>query len=102
MMPCALRGNSTRSEPKSRTTYLAVERGVIVGAFEAVTWRPADPKHFPQMDKEEPGRWGFDGHAAPEEIRNLYEGRRVPDELRPPGAANPIRYVRATHQGPKQ
>ena len=68
---------------------LAVERGVIVGAFEAVTWRPADPRHFPQMHKEEPGRWGFDGHAAPKEIWDLYEGGACRMSLGRPG--QPIR-----------
>lgn len=39
------------------------------------------------------GRYGFEGHEAPEAIKKLYLHKRVPDEHRKQGAANPIRYI---------
>ena len=33
------------------------------------------------------------GEEAPEKIKKLYVGKRVPDEYRKPGAANPIKYT---------
>lgn len=38
-------------------------------------------------------RFGFVGEEAPEDIKKLYVGKRVPDEYRKPGAANPIKYT---------
>lgn len=40
-----------------------------------------------------PGRLGFVGRDAPAAIRTLYVGKRVPDEYRKCGAANPIKYT---------
>lgn len=40
-----------------------------------------------------PGRMGFRGREAPSEMQDLYVGKRVPDEFRRRGAANPIRYT---------
>ena len=70
---------------------VATERGLIVGAFVATDWLEATPENFPGRE-EVPGRLGFVGREAPAEIRQLYVGKRVPDEFRPRGAANPIRY----------
>jgi len=71
-------------------------QGVIKGAFVAHKWLPATAENFP-------GRWtegddsddrhGFVGEIAPEEIRKQYVGKRVPDEYRRRGAANPIKYT---------
>jgi len=35
--------------------------------------------------------WALLGHEAPADVRELYIGKRVPDEFRKPGAANPIK-----------
>jgi hypothetical protein len=59
---------------------LAVTTGLIRGAFEIENWLPDDGK-------------SFEGRPANEEIKKLYVHKRVPDEYRPKGAANPIRYV---------
>jgi hypothetical protein len=58
---------------------------------------PDDGKNFAGIDREgfgpRKGRFGFEGRPANEEIKKLYVHKRVPDEYRPKGAANPIRYV---------
>jgi hypothetical protein len=79
------------SKAKEAEVILATERGLIVGAFAATDWLEATPENFPGRE-EVPGRLGFVGREAPAEIRQLYVGKRVPDEFRPRGAANPIRY----------
>lgn len=71
---------------------LAVVQGVIVTAFVANTWLEATSENFPGRE-EVPGRWGFVGHEAPDEIARLYIGKRVPHEYRIPGAANPVKYT---------
>jgi uncharacterized protein len=42
---------------------------------------------------DRPGRWGFIGREANEEIAKLYIRHRVPDVMRKPGDANPVRYA---------
>ncbi len=79
------------SKAKEAEVILATERGMIVGAFVATEWLEATPENFPGREVV-PGRFGFVGHEAPAEIKQLYVGKRVPDEFRPHGAANPIRY----------
>jgi uncharacterized protein len=77
---------------KKADVVLATLQGLIIGAFVAEDWLPATPEHF--SDREEaPGRWGFVGHDAPDELLRRYVGKRVPDEYRKPGAANPIKYT---------
>lgn len=80
---------------KQAEVILATVQGQIVGAFTAHNWLRATPENFPGLAEAEgaPGRWGFVGEEAPEEIKRLYVGKRVPDEYRKRGAANPIRYV---------
>ena len=72
---------------------LAVQQGLIVGAFVAKQWLPAITRNFPGTTASRPGRYGFVGHEASDKISKLYVRRRVPDRLRKRGAANPIRYV---------
>ena len=79
------------SKAKEADVILATERGLIVGAFMATDWLEATADNFPGRE-DRPGRLGFVGREAPAEIRQLYVGKRVPDEFRPRGAANPIRY----------
>ena len=65
-----------------------------MGAFVADEWLASTPENFPTFGEDAaPGRWGFRGHEAPPAIRQLYVGRRVPDEYRKRGAANPIKYT---------
>lgn len=72
---------------------LAVRRGLIVGVFKAEEWLPATAENFPSFPAVEGDRFGFNGHEAPPAIKELYVQKRIPDELRKRGAANPIRYV---------
>jgi uncharacterized protein len=71
---------------------LAVRQGLIVGAFVADEWLQAVSSNFPGRD-DEPDRYGFHGVPAPDNIEHLYVNKRVPDEYRKRGAANPIRYT---------
>jgi hypothetical protein len=71
---------------------LAVLQGLIIGVFVADKWMDATAANFPGLP-ERPGRSGFVGHDAPEEIAKLYLRHRVPDSMRKRGAANPVRYV---------
>lgn len=71
---------------------LATVRGLIRGAFVADEWLEATSENFPgRIDA--PGRMGFRGREALAEMQARYVGKRVPEEFRRPGAANPIRYT---------
>ncbi|HEY1683406.1 MAG TPA: hypothetical protein VGG19_01470 [Tepidisphaeraceae bacterium] len=75
---------------------LAVVKGIIKGAYVVDgKWLPATPANFPEFSGRptNSGRYAFQGHKASDEIWNLYVGKRIPEEYRKPGAANPIRYV---------
>jgi hypothetical protein len=76
---------------KQAEVILATRQGLIVGAFVAEQWFEATTEHFPSREPV-PGRFGFVGAEAPNAIKTLYIGKRVPDALRKPGSANPIRY----------
>ena len=82
----------SKSKAKKAKVVLATVRGLIVGAFVAHDWLEATAANFPGHE-DAPGRLGFVGKEAPVEISNLYVGKRVPDEYRKPGAANPIKYT---------
>jgi hypothetical protein len=72
---------------------LAVLQGLIIGVFVADEWLAATPTNFPGTSTDRPGRWGFVGHDAPEQIAKLYLRRRIPDSMRKRGAANPVKYA---------
>ena len=67
-------------------------QGLIVGAFVAHEWLEATQQNFPGREAV-PGRWGFVGEEASPPVQALYVGKRVPDEFRKRGAANPIKYT---------
>jgi len=79
---------------KARKAELAfaVVRGLIVGAYVPEKWMQATQANFPGRE-DRPGRIGFVGREADPKTANLYLGRRVPEEYRKRGAANPIRYT---------
>lgn len=81
-----------RSKAKKAEVILATVQGSIVGAFVADDWLDATSVNFPGRE-DVPGRLGFVGRKAPAEIEQLYVGKRVPDEYRKRGAANPIKYT---------
>ncbi len=82
----------SKSKAKQAEIILATVRGLIVGAFVADHWLEATAANFPGRD-DVPGRLGFVGREASADIRRLYVGKRVPDEFRKRGAANPIKYT---------
>lgn len=69
----------------------AVRFGIIVDVFVPSDWLPATVENFPGRTAV-PGRVGFVGKDADESTKRLYVGKRVPDEYRKQGAANPIKY----------
>jgi hypothetical protein len=71
---------------------LATRQGLIIEAFIPNKWLEATAANFPGRE-DMPGRFGFTGEIAPVAIKNQYVGKRVPDEYRKPGAANPIKYT---------
>ena len=80
------------SKAQSAKVVLATLQGLIVGAFTAQEWLPATSANFPGRE-DVPGRFGFVGVEAPPRMRSLYVGKRVPDEYRKRGSANPIKYT---------
>lgn len=71
---------------------LSVRYGLIVGVFVAEQWLPATSENFPGREPV-PGRFGFVGTEASDTIRRMYIAKRLPDEFRKQGAANPIKYT---------
>jgi uncharacterized protein len=47
---------------------LAVQRGVVIGAFAATEWKPATVENFPEFGVDIPKRWGFVGDPAEPEM----------------------------------
>ena len=78
---------------KARTSdfVLAIQQGLVIGVFVPQKWLEATNRNFPGRE-DCPGRWGFVGKEAPDEIKKLYLGTRLPDSMRKKGAANPVRY----------
>lgn len=85
----------SKSKAKQAEVILATMQGLIVGAFIAHEWLEATAANFPGRAEDElsSGRFGFVGQEASEDIKRLYVGKRVPDEYRKRGAANPIKYT---------
>ena len=77
---------------KQADVVLSTRQGIIVGAFVPTEWLEATTENFPGREPI-PGRFSFVGFDAPQEMRSLYVGKRVPDEYRKQGAANPVRYT---------
>lgn len=88
---------------KKAEVILATTQGLIVGAFVADDWLEATAANFPGRAEGDgvPGRFGFVGKEAPDHIKKLYVGKRVPDSYRKRGAAYPIKYSwgRGAEQG---
>ncbi len=72
---------------------LAHVNGLVVGVFEPERWMEATKENFPALAATIPGRWGFEGKDADREISEYYLRKRVPDQFRAKGAANPVRFI---------
>jgi hypothetical protein len=87
-----------RIDPKKAAAsklILAHRRGLVVGAFRPIGgWIPATTADFPWLGDSMSNRYGFVGEPAESETWTEYVGKRVPDEYRVKGAANPIRFVK--------
>ena len=71
---------------------LAHHNGIVVGAFRPREWMQWSPENFPGRDGVEK-RCGFVGEPVDEEIARLYIHKRVPEQYRVKGAANPVRFI---------
>jgi hypothetical protein len=71
---------------------LAHCQGVVVGVFRPKKWLPATKDNFPWLPNDLPKRIGFEGVPAEQEVESLYLKKRVPDEFRRKGTANPVSY----------
>jgi hypothetical protein len=87
----AWRINPTKA--RKAELVLATVQGMIQGAFIADEWVEATAANLPGR-QDVPPRYGFNGREAPDDMQRLYVGKRVPDEYRKKGAANPIKYAR--------
>lgn len=87
-----------KSKAEQAAIVLATVQGVIKGAFIADQWLEATTENFPGRE-DVPGRWGFVGREAPDDIQGLYVGKRIPDEYRKRGASNPIKYAQPLGEG---
>jgi len=81
-----------KSRAKNAEVVLASEKGVIKGAYIPREWREATSEYFPNHPSTDPKRFGFIGDEAPDEIKNLYINRRIPEKYKH-GSGNPIRYT---------
>lgn len=83
-----------RGRAEKADYVLAVVRGVVRGVFVANRWGPATREYFPEVEIEEPHRFGFEGRLAPEDVQDIYVGQRgkriAIDGLR--HVQNPVRY----------
>lgn len=57
-----------------------------------MTLIPATSDNFPGREPA-PDRMGFIGVEAPDTLKRLYVGKRVPDDYRKQGMSNPIKYT---------
>ncbi len=72
---------------------LAHCNGIVVGVFRPKEWLESTKENFPWLSEDIPHRFGFVGDLAEPAVTNLYLHKRVPDEYRQKGAANPIRPI---------
>jgi len=68
---------------------LAIRYGQVVGVFEPTEWLKATAENFPGHITD-PGRYGFNGKVAPQNVSSLYLGKRLSQKHRLRG---PIEYV---------
>lgn len=82
----------SKEKAEQAEVILAVQQGLIKGAFVADRWLQATSENFPGRS-DIPGRIGFIGKDADLEVKKLYLNKGVPESFRKRGASNPIRYT---------
>ena len=82
----------SKSKAKKVEFVLAVKQGMIVEVFRPIEWLDATIENFPGTIENREGRVGFIGTLASDDVRSMYLRKRVPDEYRKRGSANPIKY----------
>lgn len=80
----------SRRRAEQAELVLAIKNGSVVGAFVPHIWLDATPENFTWLDQEQPGRIGFEGEPASDDVWSQYVGKLAP--LKPKGAANPVQY----------
>jgi hypothetical protein len=83
-----------RSRASQAELVMPVVEGRVTAVFRPTRWLDATPEHFPNhVEQMLPDRIGFEGVSAEEDVRRLYVGKRLPDELvGRRKSQNPIRY----------
>lgn len=89
---CRYAWKINRSNAERAEVVLATLKGEIVDAFIPDKWLDATTENFPGREPA-PGRIGFVGTEASDEIKRRFVGKRVPDEYRKRGAAFPVKYT---------
>ena len=79
------------SNVEQRKLVLANYRGKVLAAFRPTEWLKDTEENFPGWHHN-PDRYAFIGEPAEDEVARKYVGKRVPEQYRAKGAANPIRY----------
>ncbi len=87
------RGTWKVSAPRADKAHyaFAVYRGVIQEVYEIDEWLRSDSEEFIRLlgrPNGDDGRWGFIGGVAPDDIRDKYIGKHLPDRF----YGFPIRY----------
>lgn len=65
-----------RKNAEAADYVLSVIRGVVKGAWVADYWKSATKANFPDCSYEAPDRFAFSGCRAPDDIWELYVGKR--------------------------
>ncbi len=81
-----------KQKAESAEVILATFQGLIVGVFIAEKWLEATHDNFPGKT-EVKDRYGFIGSEAPQDIKERYINKVIPDKYRKKGASNPIKYT---------
>jgi len=90
----AWRVNKDRAEKAE--VILAVSQGIIRGAYTNAIWLKATAENFPMhvIQESDSNRFGFIADEAPEAVKTLYIGKKIPKEHeRKKGDISPIKYT---------
>lgn len=77
---------------KTANFILSVQKGVVKEVYEVSEWKMATIDNFPEFNLDLPLRFGFKGNLAPQEIREYYNNKKIPEKYRKKGASNPVKY----------